>query len=79
MQLESDEDIRANLPRVLAWIQRVMDPSRQRKHHEKTLTDQIEKKHDEADRLAIRQAFDDVIDANNERYASLRTFRAVAL
>jgi hypothetical protein len=75
VQLESDDDVLANLPRVLAWIQRVMDPRPQREHHEKTLTDQIEKKPKKADRLAIRQAFDDVIDANNERYASLRTFR----
>lgn len=75
VQLESDEDILANLPRVLAWIQRAMDPCPQRTHHEKTLTAQIEKRPEEADRLEIRQAFDDVIDANNERYASLRTFR----
>lgn len=75
VQLESDEDVLANLPRVLAWIQRVMDPSSQRDYHERTLKDQIETKPKKADRLAIRQAFDDVIDANNERYASLRSFR----
>ncbi len=78
MQLERDEEVRTTIPRLLTWIQQVMDGGYLRTRYETSLKAEIgegragEK---EVDRTTVRQAFKDVVVANRERYANLRAFR----
>lgn len=75
VEIESDDAVRSSLPRLLDWIQEVMDkdsPLRQRYEHD--LTSIIEGKSD-VDRTLVRQAHQDALNANNEKHANLRTFR----
>lgn len=71
--VERKEDVRANLPWLLAWIQSAMESGYRRSWHEKRLKAQIEG--GALDLTAIRQAFKDVIVANTDRYSNLRAFR----
>ena len=91
--IERKRDVRAIIPRLLAWIETAMDESKRRKHHEEVLTAQIPPPQEQSDseeggagaekpkldRTAVRQALMDVIAANRERYANLRTFRNILI
>jgi hypothetical protein len=73
-QLETGENVKATIPRLLSWIRRVMDGGGVlRKGHEKALSKQIDGC--AFDRVRVRAALMDVIAANNNRYSNLRNFR----
>lgn len=72
--IERKEDVEAILARLLAWIQSATEDPQRRVRHETALTGQL-KDPLKFDRVQVRQAFVDVIVANRERYANLRTFR----
>jgi len=75
VELESDDAVRSSLPRLVDWIQEVMDKdSPLRKRYETDLTAIIEGKSG-VDRTLVRQAHQDALNANNEKHANLRTFR----
>jgi hypothetical protein len=74
VEIESDDSVRSSLPRLLDWIQDVMDKAPLRERYEKQLTAIIEG-NGPVNRTLVRQAHQDVLTANNERHASLRTFR----
>ncbi|HUB98190.1 MAG TPA: hypothetical protein VMS11_00040 [Solirubrobacterales bacterium] len=86
--VERKRNVRATIPRLLAWIESAMNASKRRDHHEEVLTAQLKSKTDTTDpkketvakrppldRVAVRQALMDVIAANRLRYADLRAFR----
>lgn len=73
-QLETEENVKATIPRLLSWIRRVMDGGvRLRKDHEAALGKQLEGS--PFDRVRVRAALMDVIAANGNRYSNLRNFR----
>ena len=74
-EIESDEVVRASLPRLLTWIRRIMVETDLRDRHVKQLTDQIQASGGRIDRTAVRQAQLDATLANNEHHAALRAFR----
>jgi hypothetical protein len=74
VHLEADQDIRASLPRLLTWIQEVMPKGDQRTRYERQLTKFIDGE-EVVDRTVVRQAYHDVILANNEKHVSLRELR----
>lgn len=76
LPLEAEDDVRAHLPRLRAWIQRAMDRGESRTRYEEKLQAQVSGEVS-LDPLQIRQAFNDVIIANAERYANLRAFRNI--
>ncbi len=71
--IEADDAVRSSLPRLLEWIQEVMDKGPLRDRYETELTKMI--KGGPIDRTLVRQAHQDALTANNERHANLRTFR----
>lgn len=76
LRIESDDSVLASVPRLRAWLERTMDAGRLRSAHEANLEEAMTA--DEGspvDRTKIRGALADVIDANNRRYAGVRTFR----
>ncbi len=76
LRIESDDAVLATVPRLLAWIHRTMDTGDLRTGHEEALTAAMAQDPATAvDRTKIRGALVDVIEANNRRYASVRTFR----
>lgn len=75
VEIESDDAVRSSLPRLVDWIQDVMDKdSPLRRRYEDDLTSIIEGKSG-VDRTLVRQAHQDALNANNEKHANLRTFR----
>jgi hypothetical protein len=74
VELESEEDLRATLPALTAWMQEVMPPDGRRKHYEQKLDACIEGE-EAIDRTVVRQTYRDVILANNEKHASIRELR----
>jgi hypothetical protein len=74
VEIESDDAVRASLTRLLAWIRAAMPSSEQRKRYERQLTEFMsgDKR---VDRTVVRQAYSDVIAANNEKHVNLRVFR----
>jgi hypothetical protein len=73
-QLETEENVKATIPRLLSWIRRVMDGGGVlRKDHEEGLSKQIGE--GKFDRVGVRAALMDVIAANSNRYSNLRNFR----
>ncbi len=76
--IERKRSVEAILARLLAWIHSAIEEPERRELHEKSLKEQIG---DPAkfDRTRVRQAFVDVIVANRERYANLRTFRNILI
>lgn len=76
LRIESDDAVLATVPRLLAWIQRTMDTGDLRTGHEEALTAAMTQDPTApVDRTRIRGALVDVIEANNRRYAGVRTFR----
>jgi hypothetical protein len=77
LQLESDEAVRVSAPRLLSWVERVMDSGTERKDHERALETEIEPKDPKTpvDRVKVRGALADAIAANGRRYAAVRNFR----
>jgi len=75
VELESDDAVRASLPRLVDWIQEVMDrDSGLRQRYETELNAMIAGT-GAVDRMLIAQAHQDALNANNEKHANLRTFR----
>jgi hypothetical protein len=74
VEIESDEAVRASLPRLRSWINEVVVEQDLRERYDKVLGDFIDGTQP-LDRTVVRQAYQDVTIANNERHASLRTFR----
>lgn len=74
VELESPDALRASLPALVAWMQEVMPPGGPRKRYEGQLQKFLtgERK---PDRTVVRQAYHDVILANNDRHASIRALR----
>lgn len=80
LQIESDSAVLSAVPRLLSWVQRVMDAGPTREEHEMALRTEMKKeesggKRPMPDRMKIRGALADVIAANGRRYATVRTFR----
>lgn len=83
LRLESPEAIWTNISKLLVWIQQAMDSGYLRARHETELKAMLEAptKNPNAgaqlkvDRIAVEQAFRDVVIANRERYANVRAFR----
>lgn len=74
VELETEEDLRATLPALSAWMQKVMPEDGRRKHYEKRLGEFADDK-TPIDRTLVRQTYRDVILANNEKHANLRLLR----
>lgn len=74
VNVEREDEVRASLPRLLAWIQQVMPSGDQRTRYEQQLTDFMNSAKP-LDVTAVEQAYQDVIRANNEKHANLRAFR----
>jgi hypothetical protein len=75
--LEDDDDVRAALPRLLAWTQQVAPAGDLRARYERLLGEYIDGA--PIDRTVVRQAYQDAQIANNEWHASLRAFRNLLL
>lgn len=78
LNIERRREVRARLAYLLSWIRNAVDNREWREHHEVILTEQIETKA-KFDRVQVRQALVDVIAANANRYANLRTFRNILI
>src|SRR5689334_4073966 len=76
--IESDDVVRSTLPRLLSWIDEVVTDKALKDRYDKQLGSYIEGKA-RLDRTVVRQAHQTATGANNERHASLRTFRNVIL
>lgn len=74
VRLESEEDVRATLPWLRAWVQSAMEEGWRRDRYERLLGEQVEGP-TKFDRTVVRQAHKDVIHSNAERYNNLRAFR----
>jgi hypothetical protein len=74
MQIEPDADVRANLPRLRTWVQQAMEDTKKRQRYSDELKNQAYGRA-AVDWVAIDQAFKEVVVANRERYANLRSFR----
>lgn len=74
LRIESDEWVLAFVPRLRDWLERTMVADDLRKDHEATLKT-VERKPLKVDRTKIGGVMADVIEANNRRYAGVRTFR----
>ena len=75
--LEDNDDVRAVLPRLIAWIQQVAPAVELRSRYERLLGKYIEGAR--IDRTVVRQAYQDAQIANTEWHASLRSFRNLLL
>ena len=75
LRIESDEWVLAFVPRLRDWLERTMDAGDLRKEHEETLKAVMKGSSFRVDRTKIGGVMADVIDANNRRYAGVRTFR----
>jgi hypothetical protein len=78
VRIESDDVVRSTLPRLLSWIDEVVPDKALKDRYDKQLGNYIEGKA-RIDRTVVRQAHQTATGANNERHASLRTFRNVVL
>ncbi|MDX6664200.1 MAG: hypothetical protein QOG68_406, partial [Solirubrobacteraceae bacterium] len=74
IEVESEAAVRSNLPHLVAWMAEVLEKSPQRDGYESALNAFADGTKP-LNRTLIRQAHRDVTLANNERHASLRTFR----
>lgn len=74
VELESEGGLKAALPPLMAWMQDVVPADGRRKRYEQQLTEFIEGKK-AVDRTVVRQAYRDVIIANNEWHANIRGLR----
>jgi hypothetical protein len=74
LSVESGEEVSVSVPRLLSWIERTMDKGPQREAHENTLRDAMAN-FSEGDRVKVRAALADTIEANGDRYANVRAFR----
>lgn len=74
LSVESKEEVAVNIPRLLSWVERAMDKGPQREAHEEALRHAM-KKFTEEDRMRVRAALADAIEANGDRYANVRAFR----
>ncbi len=76
LRIESDDAVLATVPRLLAWVQRTMDAGPTRETHEAALKAEMAKKcGDIADCVKVNAALTEVISANSQRYAAVRSFR----
>lgn len=75
LSVESDEEVAVNVPRLLSWVERAMDKGPQREAHEATLRKDVPNFSKGDDRAKVRAALADVIGANGNRYANVRSFR----
>jgi hypothetical protein len=75
LRIESDAWTMAFVPRLRDWLERTMDAGDLRKEHEETLKAAEAADPPTVDRTKIGGVMADVIEANNHRYAGVRTFR----
>ncbi|MFZ2051076.1 MAG: hypothetical protein WAU69_09135 [Solirubrobacteraceae bacterium] len=74
VDVESEADVRASLPHLVAWLSQVMPTGEPRKRYEGELGSYIEASKP-LDRTTVRLIYKDVVKANNESKANLRAFR----
>lgn len=74
VDVESEADVRASLPHLLAWLSQVMATGEPRKRYEEELSSYVEASKP-LDRTTVRLVYKDVVKANNESKANLRAFR----
>ncbi|MBS1892817.1 MAG: hypothetical protein JST59_16090 [Actinobacteria bacterium] len=75
LRVESDDWAAAFVPRLRDWLERTMDAGDLRKEHEATLKAVEAAGPSKLDRTKVGGVMADVIEANNRRYAGVRTFR----
>jgi hypothetical protein len=74
VDVESEADVRASLPHLVAWLSQVMPTGEPRKRYEGELHSYVEASKP-LDRTTVRLIYKDVVKANNESKANLRAFR----
>lgn len=77
IQVGSEEDVRAAVPRLRAWIANVMPASRRALYDDPLKRMQEPGKN--LDRAAVRSAYAAAITANNDKHVRLRDFRNLLL
>jgi hypothetical protein len=74
VEIESEDVVRASLPRLLTWLREVVTDHKLLERYEVQLTAFMDNSKP-LDRTVVRQAHHAATFANNERHAALRTFR----
>jgi hypothetical protein len=80
IEIEKHGAVLAAVPRLLAWVEGTMDAGKPKEQHETALKAEMAKVETNGvepapDRIQIRGALLNVIAANKQRYAAVRTFR----
>jgi hypothetical protein len=77
VEIGSDADVSASLPRLWSWMQQAMTEAERASYKDK-LEGMLSGK-DVLDRNLVRQAYQDVIRANNDMHTGMRSFRNTLL
>lgn len=75
VDVESESAVKAALPRLRAWMREVISDPSLLKYYEKL--DAYATGEEPLDRVVVRQAYQDTLVANNDKYANLRRFRNI--